>query len=134
LTVARSILSPVEARRDDNWLEVRRLQHQIEEIAAERNELLADTGANTMDPERNKRRHVRDKAVIDHLSDKVFEPHNTPDAEPHRPTTDTGLSVEKQVRKIWDPKKGGLPPSIRQPVVELSGKGPIEPEIRTADV
>jgi hypothetical protein len=119
LTVARSILSPVEARRDDNWLEVRRLQHQIEEIAAERNELLADTGANTMDPERNKRRHVRDKAVIDHLSDKVFEPRNTPDAEPHRPTTDTGLSVEKQVPKIWDPKKGGRATDL------LSGNGPL---------
>jgi hypothetical protein len=30
-----------EARRDDNWQEARHLQHQIEEIAAERNELLA---------------------------------------------------------------------------------------------
>jgi len=25
------------------------------------------------------------------------------------PTTDTGLSVEDQVRKEWDPSKGGLP-------------------------
>ena len=24
-------------------------------------------------------------------------------------TTDEGLSIEKQVRKEWDPKKGGLP-------------------------
>ena len=24
-------------------------------------------------------------------------------------TTDEGLSIEKQVRKGWDPKKGGLP-------------------------
>lgn len=30
-----------EARRDDNWQEARHLQHQIEEIAAERNELFA---------------------------------------------------------------------------------------------
>lgn len=30
-----------EARRDNAWQEARQLQHQIEEIAAERNELLA---------------------------------------------------------------------------------------------
>ena len=33
-----------EARRDDNWQELRHLQHQIEEIATQRNELLADSG------------------------------------------------------------------------------------------
>ena len=26
-----------------------------------------------------------------------------------RPTTSTGLPVEDQVRKEWDPRKGGLP-------------------------
>jgi hypothetical protein len=31
-----------EARRDENWQEARHLQHQIDEIAAEWNELLAD--------------------------------------------------------------------------------------------
>jgi hypothetical protein len=25
------------------------------------------------------------------------------------PTTDRGLPIEEQVRKQWDPKKGGLP-------------------------
>jgi hypothetical protein len=25
------------------------------------------------------------------------------------PTTDSGLPVDEQVRKEWDPKKGGLP-------------------------
>jgi len=30
------------------------------------------------------------------------------------PTTDTGLSVEEQIRKEWDPKKkGGLPTSLK---------------------
>jgi hypothetical protein len=33
-----------EARRDDNWRELRHLQHQIEEIAAQRNELLDEAG------------------------------------------------------------------------------------------
>ena len=58
-----------------------------------------------------KRRHKREKRVIDHLAEKVFEP--LPEAAPEHtvqsPTTDTGLTVEKQVRKEWDPGKGGLP-------------------------
>jgi hypothetical protein len=62
-----------------------------------------------MNPGRTKRRHVRDKAVIDHLADKVFKTSSIPDTERQSSTTDTGLSVEKQVQKKWDPKKGGLP-------------------------
>jgi hypothetical protein len=59
------------------------------------------------------RRHVREKGVIDHLADKVFEPmaeeeHATQDA-----TTSTGLPVEEQVRKEWDPRKEGLPTFFR---------------------
>jgi hypothetical protein len=49
-----------------------------------------------------KRRHVRDKAVIDHLADKAFEPSSTPDTKQLKSTTATGLSVEKQMRKKWD--------------------------------
>lgn len=57
--------------------------------------------------DRMKRRHVREKAVIDHLADKVFEPAASIDEQPnHSPTTSTGQPVEKQVRKEW---KGGLP-------------------------
>jgi hypothetical protein len=62
-----------------------------------------------MDSERTKRRHVRDKSVIDHLADSYSKRPQRPDTEPQNATTDTGLSVEKQVRKKWDPKKGGLP-------------------------
>jgi hypothetical protein len=59
------------------------------------------------------RRHVREKGVIDHLADKVFEPtaeeeHATKDA-----TTSTGLPVEGQILKEWDPRKGGLPTFYR---------------------
>ena len=61
------------------------------------------------DPDRTKRRHVRDKSVIDHLAEKVFEPSGVPNTVRKRPTTDTGRSIEKQVQKKWDPKKGGLP-------------------------
>jgi hypothetical protein len=65
--------------------------------------------SSAMDSDRNKRRHVRDKAVIDHLADKVFEPSSAHHTEQQRPITDTGLSVEQQVQKKWNPKKGGLP-------------------------
>ena len=59
---------------------------------------------------RAQRRHVREKATIDHLVRDVYEP-KTPD-EKHterRPTMSTGLPVEDQVRKEWDTRKGGLP-------------------------
>ena len=65
------------------------------------------------DPAKTRRRHVREKSVIDHLARKLFEP--KPEAAPAdgaaapSPITDTGLSVEEQVRKEWDPSKGGLP-------------------------
>jgi hypothetical protein len=54
------------------------------------------------------RRHKREKTTIDHLVDRVF---GDKPAEEHvqSPTTDSGLPVEEQVRKEWDPKKGGLP-------------------------
>ena len=61
--------------------------------------------------EANRRRHVRDKTVIDHLTKRLFK-RETPAPESQvspRATTDTGLSVEGQVRKQWNPKKGGLP-------------------------
>jgi hypothetical protein len=56
-----------------------------------------------------KRRHVREKAVIEHLAKKVFDPRATPGASTQAPTTDTGQTVEGQVRKEWNPRKGGLP-------------------------
>ena len=61
--------------------------------------------------DRMKRRHVREKRVIDHLAEKVFEPlpEKAPEHSVQNPTTDTGLPVEEQVRKQWNPKKGGLP-------------------------
>jgi hypothetical protein len=61
-------------------------------------------------PDRVKRRHVREKAVIDHLADNVFEPTGSIDGQPnHGPTTSTGLPVEEQVRKEWNSRKRGLP-------------------------
>jgi hypothetical protein len=63
-----------------------------------------------MPSDRMKRRHVREKTVIDHLADKMFEPAASIDEQPtHSPTTSSGLPVEEQVRKKWDSRKGGLP-------------------------
>jgi hypothetical protein len=51
-----------------------------------------------------------EKATVVYLVHGVYKP-NAPD-EKHTdrsPTTFTGLPVEDQVRKKWDPRKGGLP-------------------------
>jgi hypothetical protein len=53
---------------------------------------------------------VSDKAVIDHLAEEVNEEKKSDDEHAlHSPTTASGASVEEQVRKEWDPRKGGLP-------------------------
>jgi hypothetical protein len=45
-----------------------------------------------------------------HIADEPVADADAPGATVQKPTTETGLSVEKQVRKEWDPKKdGGLP-------------------------
>ena len=63
---------------------------------------------------RTQRRHVREKATIDHLVEDVFEPKARDEEHTVRsPTTSTGLPVEDQVRKEWDPRKGGLPTFYR---------------------
>ena len=66
-----------------------------------------------MDRDATRRRHVRDKSVIDHLARELYQPKPEPSNEkttgPTSGTTETGLSVEEQVRREWDPKKGGLP-------------------------
>jgi hypothetical protein len=67
----------------------------------------------TKAPERTRQRHVRDKAIIDHVVQGVAKP-KAPDEKhaPKSPTTSTGLPVEDQVRKEWDPKKGGGLPTF----------------------
>lgn len=50
-----------------------------------------------------------EKETIDHLVEHVFDPEGA-EKQLQQPTTDSGASVEEQVRKEWDPKKqGGLP-------------------------
>jgi hypothetical protein len=56
------------------------------------------------------RRYVREKSTIDHLVRDVYEQKAPDEMHTERsPTTSTGLPVEDQVRKEWDPRKGGLP-------------------------
>ena len=63
---------------------------------------------NTSNDQARQKRHRREKATIDHLVDKVYE--NEPaEGRVRSPATDSGLPIEEQVRKEWDPKKGGLP-------------------------
>ena len=54
----------------------------------------------------DRRRHRREQATIEHLVDRVYDPQSR--GRPSRPsTTESGTPVEEQVRKEWDPKKGG---------------------------
>jgi hypothetical protein len=61
--------------------------------------------------DRMERRHVREKTIIDHLAERVFDTAASVDDEHtvQKSNTSTGLPVEGQVRKEWNPRKGGLP-------------------------
>ena len=66
----------------------------------------------TTDRKATRRRHIREKSIIDHLARDLFKPPPEPAAEENdnpKSTTDAGVPVEEQVRKEWDPSKGGLP-------------------------
>jgi hypothetical protein len=54
-------------------------------------------------------RQKHEEATIDHLAEKVYEEKPKGGAV-QSSTTESGMPVEEQVRKEWDPKKeGGLP-------------------------
>jgi hypothetical protein len=59
----------------------------------------------TATPRRVHRRYVREKATIDHLVKECYE---APERRVHNSRTESGQSVEEQVRKEWSPSKGGL--------------------------
>jgi hypothetical protein len=49
-----------------------------------------------------------------HIADEPVADADAPDATVRSPTTETGLPVEEQIQKEWDPKKnGGLPTSMK---------------------
>jgi hypothetical protein len=53
--------------------------------------------------------HRRDKAMIDHLVGSVGIAKGDGDGRTHSPMTSSGLIVEEQVRKAWQPCGVGLP-------------------------
>jgi hypothetical protein len=53
--------------------------------------------------------HRRDKAMIDHLVGAVGGSKGDTGGTTHSPTTSSGLIVEEQVRKAWQPCGVGLP-------------------------
>jgi hypothetical protein len=64
-------------------------------------------------PERMQKRHVREKAIIDYLVQDVYRPKPVDEKRSgHSPTRSSGLPVEDQVRKEWDPRKGGGLPTF----------------------
>ena len=54
-----------------------------------------------------KRRHLQEKATIDHVA-RLCESKGGSANPPHSALTQTGLTVEEQVRKKWGPHMGGL--------------------------
>ena len=56
---------------------------------------------------RVRKRHLREKATIDHLVRSVYLKVDEKGTT-HAPITASGLSVEDQVRKEWHPGLGGL--------------------------
>ena len=58
------------------------------------------------------RRHLRDKPIVDQAAKGVGATQEEAPAT-QSPTTSTGLPVEEQVRKQWNPRKGGLPVFFR---------------------
>jgi hypothetical protein len=49
-----------------------------------------------------------------YVADEPVADADSPDAAVRSPTTETGLPVEEQIRKEWDPKRqGGLPTSVK---------------------
>ena len=61
----------------------------------------------TLSRRRIRKRHVREEATIDHLVRLVYAKAEEKGMI-HPPVTASGLSVEEQVRKEWQPGPGGL--------------------------
>jgi hypothetical protein len=52
--------------------------------------------------------YLREKATIDHLAKECYKA-MAPERRVHSSRTESGQSVEEQVRKEWSSSKGGLP-------------------------
>jgi hypothetical protein len=75
--------------------------------------------ARNQDEERAERPDTKpqDQSGPHHVADEPVADADPLGATVQKPTTETGLSVEEQVRKEWDPKKdGGLPVPLHNEV------------------
>jgi hypothetical protein len=54
-----------------------------------------------------RRRHLQEKATIDHVA-RLCDRKGGDEGTAHSAMTQTGLTVEEQVRKKWGPHMGGL--------------------------
>ena len=59
--------------------------------------------------DRMRRRHIREKATIEHLVREVYDGRGLSSGAVHGARTASGMPVEQQVRKVWAPQAGGLP-------------------------
>ena len=59
--------------------------------------------------DRMRRRHIREKATIEHLVREVYDVKGLASGAVHAAITATGQAVEQQLRKVWAPQIGGLP-------------------------
>ena len=58
-----------------------------------------------------------------HVADEPVGESEALDAGVKSPVTETGLPVEEQIRKEWDPKKkGGLPTSLKRGAANPGGR------------
>ena len=90
------------ARRNGDW-PYNELQREVDKTYRERREVA---------PAQHKqaRQVMREKAVVRQAAKKV---RLADQGRQREETTETGLSVEGQVRKQWNPGQGGLPTFLR---------------------
>ena len=99
-----------EACRNRDWPYADALQREINKTHRERRESAPAQNAMRRPLDKQARRAMREKAVVRQVAKKVrLADQGGRQVE----TTETGLPVEGQVRKQWNPEKGGLPTFLR---------------------
>ena len=109
-----------QAQRRGDWDHINLINKEIDRAEAQRRTIRGWEsrgvleGAIQMTKITNRERpQTRDDSIIDHVARELFDPKAAAPAKKEErrqsPTTSTGLPVEEQIRKEWDPRKGGLP-------------------------
>jgi hypothetical protein len=63
------------------------------------------------------RQHIRDKAIIDHLTSGPLKPNMAPEGQKnrHQFTERDGRTLDKAIHEKWTSDKGGLPDFLNDP-------------------